>query len=277
MLVGFDTESLMAANMKNFKFTITVPANTTASSYPRYVQLVFLNGTIFVFETFTATPEDWTPLFFLVDGHHTIVISLDGADDWAGIYALLGNQFHTDRQKKNKDAVVKVIHFDAYRVICNINSSLPLYELAQKISFIPKKHTLKATVSAIWAFNVSRLTLKFSAALRFLNNPSRSFLQQDILAYAVLDAFYPILLFLAFGCYSFVPEVYHTPMLFPHDSLDAAEMDNLAEMLITAFHNLSLMEGLPADAADRVYPTLSQVTLPAIMRDEVLSAYQFFM
>uniref|UniRef100_A0A915I078 Uncharacterized protein n=1 Tax=Romanomermis culicivorax TaxID=13658 RepID=A0A915I078_ROMCU len=33
---------------------------------------------------------------------HTIVISFDRADDWVGIYALLGTQFRTDCQKKNK-------------------------------------------------------------------------------------------------------------------------------------------------------------------------------
>uniref|UniRef100_A0A915J0N3 Uncharacterized protein n=1 Tax=Romanomermis culicivorax TaxID=13658 RepID=A0A915J0N3_ROMCU len=48
----------MAADMKNFQFTVPMPADSTASSYPRYVQLAFPNGMMFVFETFTATPED---------------------------------------------------------------------------------------------------------------------------------------------------------------------------------------------------------------------------
>uniref|UniRef100_A0A915JQX1 Uncharacterized protein n=1 Tax=Romanomermis culicivorax TaxID=13658 RepID=A0A915JQX1_ROMCU len=34
---------------------------------------------------------------------------------------------------------------------------------------------------------------------------------------------------------------------------------------------------LPAEAIDKVYPTISQIALPGIMRDEVLSAYQVFM
>uniref|UniRef100_A0A915JP19 Uncharacterized protein n=1 Tax=Romanomermis culicivorax TaxID=13658 RepID=A0A915JP19_ROMCU len=102
----------MAADMKNFKFTIPMPADSTASSYPCYIQLTFPKGTMFVFETFRATPEDWTALFSLVDGDHTILISFDGAKNWAGIYALLGTQFHTDRQKKNKDVVILAIHFD---------------------------------------------------------------------------------------------------------------------------------------------------------------------
>uniref|UniRef100_A0A915KZY7 Uncharacterized protein n=1 Tax=Romanomermis culicivorax TaxID=13658 RepID=A0A915KZY7_ROMCU len=84
-LVGFDTKSIMAADMKSFQFTVPMPADSMASSYPRYIQLVFPNSTMFVFETFTATPEDWTTLFSLVDGEHTIVVSFDGADDWAGI------------------------------------------------------------------------------------------------------------------------------------------------------------------------------------------------
>uniref|UniRef100_A0A915JW70 Uncharacterized protein n=1 Tax=Romanomermis culicivorax TaxID=13658 RepID=A0A915JW70_ROMCU len=66
-LDSFDMEFIMAADMQHFKFIITMPADTTASSYPHYVQLAFPNGTMFVFEMFTATPEDWTPLFSLVD------------------------------------------------------------------------------------------------------------------------------------------------------------------------------------------------------------------
>uniref|UniRef100_A0A915K8C9 Uncharacterized protein n=1 Tax=Romanomermis culicivorax TaxID=13658 RepID=A0A915K8C9_ROMCU len=176
MLVGFDTESITAADIKNFKFTVPMPADSTASSYPCYVQLAFPHGTMFVFKKFSATPEDWTTLFSLVDRDHTIIISFNGADDWVGVYVLLGTQFCIDRQKKNKEAVVKVIHLDAYRVIRNINNYPPLYELAPKIGFIPEKHKLKATVSPMWAFDVLRLTLKFPAALKFFNNPSTSFL-----------------------------------------------------------------------------------------------------
>uniref|UniRef100_A0A915HG08 Uncharacterized protein n=1 Tax=Romanomermis culicivorax TaxID=13658 RepID=A0A915HG08_ROMCU len=85
-LVGFDTESIMAVDMKNFQFNMPMPANSTVSSYQRYVQLTFPNGTMFIFETYTATPEDWTALFSLVDDEHTIVVSFHGADNWAGIY-----------------------------------------------------------------------------------------------------------------------------------------------------------------------------------------------
>uniref|UniRef100_A0A915HIK4 Uncharacterized protein n=1 Tax=Romanomermis culicivorax TaxID=13658 RepID=A0A915HIK4_ROMCU len=106
-LIGFDTESIMATDLKNFQFTVPMPANSMGSSYPQYIQLAFPNGTMFVYETFNATPEDWTTLFSLVDGEHTIIVSFDGADDWAGIYALLGTQFQTDRQEKNKDPVKK--------------------------------------------------------------------------------------------------------------------------------------------------------------------------
>uniref|UniRef100_A0A915IBB4 Uncharacterized protein n=1 Tax=Romanomermis culicivorax TaxID=13658 RepID=A0A915IBB4_ROMCU len=75
----------MAVDMKQFQFTVPMPADSTASSYPRYLQLAYPNGTMFVFETFTATWEDWNALFSLVDGEHTMVVSFDGADDWTGI------------------------------------------------------------------------------------------------------------------------------------------------------------------------------------------------
>uniref|UniRef100_A0A915IJV3 Uncharacterized protein n=1 Tax=Romanomermis culicivorax TaxID=13658 RepID=A0A915IJV3_ROMCU len=66
-------------------------------------------------------------------------------------------------------------------------------------------------------------------------------------------------------------------MLFPHNSLDAAKIDHPAETLIAAFHNVALTDVLPTDSTNKIYPTISQIALPAIVRDEVLSAYQFFM
>uniref|UniRef100_A0A915HW87 Uncharacterized protein n=1 Tax=Romanomermis culicivorax TaxID=13658 RepID=A0A915HW87_ROMCU len=117
----------------------------------------------------------------------------------------------------------------------------------------------------MWALNISKLMLRFPAALRFFNNPATLFLQSDVLAYAALDAYYPLLLFLAFGHYGFVPKVYNAHALFPKDSLDATEMDHLAEMLIAAFHNIALTDILPADSADKIYPTIWQIALPVIM------------
>uniref|UniRef100_A0A915JMJ4 Uncharacterized protein n=1 Tax=Romanomermis culicivorax TaxID=13658 RepID=A0A915JMJ4_ROMCU len=164
-----------------------MPANSTASGYPLYVQLAFPNPTMFVFKTFTARPEDWMALFSLVDGKHTIVISFNGDSDRAGIYALLNTQFHTDHQKKNKDPIVKAIHFDTYRVIPNIAISLPLYELAWSMEFILEKRRLKATISAMWALHISLLTLKFPAALHFFNNPKESYLQPDVLCLRLMQ------------------------------------------------------------------------------------------
>uniref|UniRef100_A0A915LBE6 Integrase zinc-binding domain-containing protein n=1 Tax=Romanomermis culicivorax TaxID=13658 RepID=A0A915LBE6_ROMCU len=79
------------------------------------------------------------------------------------------------------------------------------------------------------------------------------------------------------SCYGFVPEMYNAPALFHYGSLDAAKIDHLAETLIAAFHNVTLMDVLPADAVDKIYPTILQIPLPVIMGDEVLSPYQFFM
>uniref|UniRef100_A0A915HZL6 Uncharacterized protein n=1 Tax=Romanomermis culicivorax TaxID=13658 RepID=A0A915HZL6_ROMCU len=87
--------------------------------------------------------------------------------------------------------------------------------------------------------------LRFPAALRFFNNPATSFLQLEVLAYAALDAYYPLLLFLAFGHYGFIPEVYNAPALFPHDSLDAAKIRLLAKIIVAAFHNVTLTDVLP--------------------------------
>uniref|UniRef100_A0A915L5L8 Uncharacterized protein n=1 Tax=Romanomermis culicivorax TaxID=13658 RepID=A0A915L5L8_ROMCU len=233
----------MAADMKNFQFTVPMPADSTTSSYPPYVQLMFPNSTMFVFETFPATLEVWTPLFSLVDGEHTIIVSFNGADHWAGIYALLGTQFRTNSQQKNKDPVLKVIHFDMYCIIRNIDIFPPVSELIRRIGFFPEKRTLKATISTMWALDISKLALRFPATLRFFNNPATSFLQSDVLAYAAFDTYYPLLLFLVFGYYSSIPEVYNAPALFPHDSLDTAEIDHLTKTIIAPFHNITRQLG----------------------------------
>uniref|UniRef100_A0A915I4E0 Uncharacterized protein n=1 Tax=Romanomermis culicivorax TaxID=13658 RepID=A0A915I4E0_ROMCU len=67
--------------------------------------------------------------------------------------------------------------------------------------------------------------LKFPGVLRFFSNHYSSCLQPDVLAYTALKAFYPILLFLVFGSYGFIPGVYRAPSLYPHDSLEAMEID----------------------------------------------------
>uniref|UniRef100_A0A915JJQ2 Uncharacterized protein n=1 Tax=Romanomermis culicivorax TaxID=13658 RepID=A0A915JJQ2_ROMCU len=140
-------------------------------------------------------------------------------------------------------------------MIRNIDISSPLYERAWQIGFFPENHTLKATISAMWALDVLKLMLRFPATLRFFNNPATSFLQSDILPYAALDAYYLLLLFLGFGPYGLVPEVYNAPALFPHNSLDAAEMDHLAEtsshhgrsfclgMVPKGFRNIKILTG----------------------------------
>uniref|UniRef100_A0A915JBI4 Uncharacterized protein n=1 Tax=Romanomermis culicivorax TaxID=13658 RepID=A0A915JBI4_ROMCU len=45
------------------------------------------------------------------------------------------------------------------------------------------------------------------STLRFFNNWATLFLQSGVLAYAALNAYYPLLLFLALCCYGFVPQV----------------------------------------------------------------------
>uniref|UniRef100_A0A915JK09 Uncharacterized protein n=1 Tax=Romanomermis culicivorax TaxID=13658 RepID=A0A915JK09_ROMCU len=63
----------------------------------------------------------------------------------------------------------------------------------------------------MWALDVSNLTLRFPAALRYFNNPATSFLQSDVLAYVALNTYYLLFLFLAFGPYGFIPR-FTTPL-----------------------------------------------------------------
>uniref|UniRef100_A0A915KUR8 Integrase zinc-binding domain-containing protein n=1 Tax=Romanomermis culicivorax TaxID=13658 RepID=A0A915KUR8_ROMCU len=73
---------IITTGIVNISLVVPMPANSTTSSYLRYMQLAFPNGTMFIFETFTAMWEDWTAFFIIVDSKHTIVISFDGADYW---------------------------------------------------------------------------------------------------------------------------------------------------------------------------------------------------
>uniref|UniRef100_A0A915JGW3 Uncharacterized protein n=1 Tax=Romanomermis culicivorax TaxID=13658 RepID=A0A915JGW3_ROMCU len=132
---------------------------------------MFPNGTMFIFETFTAMPEDWTALFSLVDGEHTIVVSFDGADDRAGIYALLGIQFGTNCQKKNKDPLVKAIHFNAYHLSI-ITASSPMYTMLwgcflmthwmpPKSTTLPRQSLLPFTTSLCRMFYPPTLPIEY--------------------------------------------------------------------------------------------------------------------
>uniref|UniRef100_A0A915IXL6 Uncharacterized protein n=1 Tax=Romanomermis culicivorax TaxID=13658 RepID=A0A915IXL6_ROMCU len=58
-------EQQLHQNDISFCCDISMPADSTASSYSQYIQLAFPNGTMFVFETFIAMPKDWTALFTL--------------------------------------------------------------------------------------------------------------------------------------------------------------------------------------------------------------------
>uniref|UniRef100_A0A915KCD5 Uncharacterized protein n=1 Tax=Romanomermis culicivorax TaxID=13658 RepID=A0A915KCD5_ROMCU len=153
------------------KRKVLMHADKNASSYPSYMQLTFPNGTTIVFETSTAKLNDCITFFNLDNGDHTILLLYDGTNNWVAIYGLLGTQFRTNHQKKNKDLVVKTIHFNIYCIMHNIELSSLLYELAQMIGFMPEKQTLKAAISMTRALNVLQFMLKYPLALQFFNDP----------------------------------------------------------------------------------------------------------
>uniref|UniRef100_A0A915KQR2 Uncharacterized protein n=1 Tax=Romanomermis culicivorax TaxID=13658 RepID=A0A915KQR2_ROMCU len=55
--------------------------------------------------------------------------------------------------------------------------------------------------------------------------------------------------------------------IYPHDLLEAAEIDRMAQMLITMFHNIPLADVLPANWNAVIYP------MPAIMQDETNTSW----
>uniref|UniRef100_A0A915INJ1 Uncharacterized protein n=1 Tax=Romanomermis culicivorax TaxID=13658 RepID=A0A915INJ1_ROMCU len=92
---------------------------------------------------------------------------------------------------------------------------------------------------------------------------------KQVLTYSILDTYYPILMFLAYGRYSFVDCVYDNIQIFPHDFLPPQFIHIPTQNL---YDNANVdHEGEEKGAFGVIDPTLLKSMLHTIMRDVILA------